>query len=238
MFLLNSCTIGLFCLEEVHPKFRDRADIRWTLVSRIRNVLRGRGYEGTYTSLGVNETDMELLSPASLTEAPEEPEAKHPSGFTRQVKLQILSIAIQGFVKVSTLAIVPVFLATPSQPDQPQNPTRGFEVVKGVLGTKGRFGLNTISTSNVLLSQAAAAIGGQILLVPAIISRHGPLHSYRVVGVILLCLYCLLPLTANWTTWAGMPTMLIILWVYAVASGLATTCSAILYVFPLKFGGE
>lgn len=233
IFLLGSCTQGLFCLEEVHPKFRDQVDIRWTLVSGIRNIFKGRGWsthEGTYTSLRADEADVELLSPAPPIEAPEEPEEKPRSAFTRQVKLQILSVAIQGFLKISTLAIVPVFLATPSEPGQPQNPTRGFEVIKGILGIKGGFGLDTMNTSNVLLSQAAAAIVGQRKLVPRIIDRHGALHSYRPVVVILTFLYCLLPFTATWSTWAGLPTMLIILWVYAVASSLATTCSQILYV--------
>lgn len=242
MFLLGSCTLGLFCLEEVHPKFRDQVDIRWILSSRIRNILTGKGWnsdENAYTHIRADEIDAELpLSPESSTEAPEEPAVKPRSAFTRQIKLQILSIAIQGFLKISTLAIVPVFLATPSKPDQPQNETRGFEVIKGIFGTEGGFGLDTMSISNVLLSQAVAAIGGQILLVPAIISRHGPLHSYRVVVVILMCLYCVLPFTSSWSPWAGLPSILIIMWVYAVASGLATTCSAILYEFPLKFGGE
>jgi hypothetical protein len=140
----------------------------------------------------------------------------------------VLSIAIQGFLKISTLAMLPVFLATPSNPNQPQNP-RDFDVIKRILGGKGGFGLDTISTSKVLLSQAAVCIVGQILLVPAIISRHGPLHSYRVAVFILLCIYYLLPFTANWTSWTGIPTMLIILWVYPLTSSLATTCSAILY---------
>ncbi|OBT53529.1 hypothetical protein VE04_04312 [Pseudogymnoascus sp. 24MN13] len=167
MFLLSSCTLGLFCLEEVHPEFRDQVDIRWILVSRIRNIFRGTGWssgEGTYTSLRADETDVEApVVPASSTEALEERGVKPPSAFTRQVKLQILSVVIQGFLKISTLAIVPVFLATPSGPDQPLNLTRGSEVIRGILGVKGGFGLDTMNTSKVLLSQAAAAIGGQIL---------------------------------------------------------------------------
>jgi hypothetical protein len=233
MFLLSSCTLGLFCLEEVHPEFRDQVDIRWILVSRIRNIFRGTGWssgEGTYTSLRADETDVEApVVPASPTEALEERGVNPPSAFTRQVKLQILSVAIQGFLKISTLAIVPVFLATPSGPDQSLNLTRGSEVIRGILGVKGGFGLDTMNTSNVLLSQATAAIGGQIL-VPRIIDRHGALQSCRAVFVILMFLYYLLPFTATWSTWTGLPTMLIILWVHAVASSLATTCSSILYV--------
>lgn len=235
MILLSSCTVGFFRLEEVHPKFRNRVDIRWTLVRRILNVLAGKGWrthEDAYTPIRTDEIEAELpLRRESSTESPEEHGTKPRSAFTRQIKLQILSIVIQGFLKIATLTIVPVFLATPPQPDEPSSSTRGLQVVKSVLGIKGGFGLDTMSISNVLLSQAVAAIGGQILVVPAIISRHGPLRSYRVVVVILFCLYCVFPSTASWSTWAGLPSVLIIMWVYAVASGLATTCSAILYIF-------
>lgn len=234
MFLLSSCIVGFFRLEEVHPRFRDQIDIRWTLMRRIRNVLTGNGWEtheDAYTPIRTDEIEAELPLPReSSTESPEEHGIKPRSAFTRQIKLQILSIAIQGFLKIATLTIVPVFLATLPQPDEPSSSTRGLQVVKSVLGIKGGFGLDTMSISNVLLSQAVAAIGGQILVVPAIISRHGPLHSYRVVVAILFCLYCVFPFTASWSTWTGLPSILIIMWVYAVASGLAITCSAILYV--------
>ncbi|KFY29274.1 hypothetical protein V493_02449 [Pseudogymnoascus sp. VKM F-4281 (FW-2241)] len=232
VFLLSSCTLGLFCLEEVHLKFRDQVNIKWTLTRRIQNIFKGKRWnadEATYTPLREDEADSGIpLRPISTAETPEEPEVKPPSAFTRQVKLQILSNAIQGFLKISTLAIVPVFLATPPEPGQPQNSTRGLEVIKGIFRIEGGFGLDTMDTSNVLLSQAIATIGGQTLLVPAIIRRKGPLRSYRLVVVILICLYCLLPFTANWSTEAGIPTMLIILWIYTVASSLATTCSQIL----------
>ncbi|KFY49161.1 hypothetical protein V495_00680 [Pseudogymnoascus sp. VKM F-4514 (FW-929)] len=228
MFLLSSCALRLTCSEEVHPELWDQVDIRWTLVGRIRNTLAGKGWESdenTYAHIRSDEIEAGFpLSSASVAVALEGLGAKPPSA---HIKLQMLSIAIQGFLKISTLAMLPVFLATPSNPNPPQN-SRDFDVIKGMLGGKGGFGLDTISTSKVLLSQAAVCIVGQILLVPAIISRHGPLHSYRVAVFILLCIYYLLPFTANWTSWTGMPTMLIILWVYPLASSLATTCSAIL----------
>jgi hypothetical protein len=232
MFLLCSCTVGFFFLEEVHPKFRDQVDIRWTLVSRIRNVLTGKGWntdEDAYTPIGADDIEADSPPrPQSPADAPENLGAKPRSAFTKQIKLQILSIAIQGFLKIATLAIVPVFLATPPIPDKLSSSARGLEMIRLVLGIKGGFGLDTMSISNVLLSQAVAAIGGQILVVPRIIDKHGALRSYRVVVVILFCLYITLPFTANWSSWAGLPLILIILWVYAVASGLATTCSAIL----------
>ncbi|KFY08032.1 hypothetical protein V492_06590 [Pseudogymnoascus sp. VKM F-4246] len=214
--LLSSCTLGLLFLEEVHPKFRDQVDIRWTLVSRIGNLFKGKGWntdEVAYTALKSDEMDVESPQrPKSPTESPEEPGVKPLTVFTTQVKIQILSSAILGFLKVSTLAIVPVFLETPSGSNQPQDPTGGSVLVNGILGIKGGFRLDTVSASHVFFSQAAAAIAGQTL-VPAIIRTYGPLQCYKAAVALLLYLYCFLPFTANWSTGVGFPTMLGILWV-------------------------
>lgn len=238
IFLLSSCILGLFFMEEVHPKYRNQVDIRWTLTGRIQNIFRGKGWktdEGIYT-LRADETDVEASqSPESATEAHEYPEAEPPSAFIRQLKLQILSISIQGFLKISTLVIVPIFLATPSDPNQSQNLPGDSEIVKGILGIKGGFGLDTISTSNILLSQAAVVVIAQARLIPAIIDKYRPLQSFRAAIVVLLYLYCLLPFTANLAPRIGMPSMLLILCVQAVASSLATISSSTLYVCSLKF---
>ncbi|KFY12978.1 hypothetical protein V491_06575 [Pseudogymnoascus sp. VKM F-3775] len=210
IFLLSSCILGLFFMEEVHPKYHNQVDIRWTLTGQIQNIFRGKGWktdEGIYT-LRADETDVEASqSPESATEALEYPEAKPPSAFIRQVKLQILSISIQGFLKISTLVIVPIFLATPSDPNQSQNLPGDSEIVKGILGIKGGFELDTISTSNILLSQAAVVVIAQARLIPAIIDRYRPLQSFRAAIVVLLYLYWLLPFTANLAPRIGMPNL-------------------------------
>lgn len=41
LLFFGSCVIGLFYLEEVHPKFRDRDDIRVVLVNAASNFLTG-----------------------------------------------------------------------------------------------------------------------------------------------------------------------------------------------------
>jgi hypothetical protein len=106
------------------------------------------------------------------------------------------------------------------------------------MGIESGFGLNTMRISNVLLSQAVATIAGQILAVSAITSSQGPLSSLKMALMVLMCLYFVMPFTPDWATWAGLPTILIILWVYTVTSSLATTCSSILFVLPLKFDHE
>jgi hypothetical protein len=97
------------------------------------------------------------------------------------------------------------------------------------LSIEGGFGLDTTNTSNVLLSQAFATILSQILAIPAIISRMGALHSYRMILVLLCFTFVLTPFSAKLPTWAGMPAILLALWIYALGNGLATTASAILY---------
>jgi Na+/melibiose symporter-like transporter len=92
----------------------------------------------------------------------------------------------------------------------------------------GGLGLNTKGTSNVLLAQAAAAIIAQILAVPKIIEKRGPLRSYRLALSILICHYCAIPFAAALPQYLGVTAIIIDLSVYALVNGLGTTCSAIL----------
>jgi hypothetical protein len=137
-----------------------------------------------------------------------------------QVILQILNAAISGFLKIATLAMVPIFLATPPEPLIVES--MGV-MPRSIFGIHGGFGMDTTSISNVLLVQAVAAMICQILVVPHIIDKEGPLWSYRVVVVALIILYCLLPFSANLPRWLSLPAVLVILWAYALVNGLGTT---------------
>jgi hypothetical protein len=231
IFLLGSGMIGFFFLDEVHPKFRTQIDIGRRLVRSFSNILIGRAWNDQIIGYAAVESDgpsMELkqISPSELDGSEsEESKTPLPPAFSGQVMLQILSSAILGFMKIATLAMIPIFLATPLESPQTRTPV----ATRNILSIKGGFELDTTSTSNVLLSQAIATILSQILAVPGIISRMGALHSYRMILVLLCFTFFLMPFSAALPAWAGMPAILLALWVYALGNGLATTASAILY---------
>jgi hypothetical protein len=78
------------------------------------------------------------------------------SAFTKQVILQVLSSTILGYLKIATLATIPVFLETP--PQSSNSTTSGdLNAPKFQFRTNGGFGLSTQGISNVLLTQAVAA---------------------------------------------------------------------------------
>jgi hypothetical protein len=243
VFLFSSSIIGLFYLEEVHPNFRARMDWGRTFAKAARNVFKGQASNmPEYSVIETDEPVMEMSQIASgevqtseeqhpedqtlEDHNPEEYPSHTPSAFSGQVMLQILSSAILGFLKIATLAMIPIFLATPQEPIQP--PVVTMKPRRSIVSVKGGFGLDTTSTSNVLLSQAIATIVSQILIIPAIISRIGPLHTYRTILVVLSFVFFSMPFAAGLPSWAGMLAILITLWAYALATGLATTCSAIL----------
>jgi len=233
MFLSVSCVLGFFLLEEIHPKFRHRVDPTHRLAIVVKSLFYGKKWnqDSEGYSIVEDEDNLEVLELSQVnTGAGYGSTVANNSAFTRQVILQILSTAIQGFLKIATLAMVPVFLATPKQDLTSQASYGKSNTVRGILEVKGGFGMDTTSISNVLLSQAVASIISQILAVPALISRLGPLKSYRCSLIVLVFFYCTLPFVAQTASWIGIATVLLILWLYAFANGLGTTSSAILCV--------
>lgn len=222
-------------MEEIHPAYQDRNDVGRQICIGIRNLLGGKGWnkeraKSGYVSLISDENDTELATVAEAeAEADDTEELDHQplngrAKFTRQVCLQILSSTILGYLKVATLAAVPISLATPSEPTTGSNSklrTRSVTMAGGL-------GLDTQETSNLLLVQAAAAIITQIIVVPKLILKRGPLGSYRLSLSTLLCLYCVIPFAVAFPTSLGLMAMILALCIYALVNGLGATCSAIL----------
>jgi predicted small integral membrane protein len=225
--------LGLFLLEEVYPEFLDRVDLARQLMNIHESYLRKRWnhVKGQYSIIAAEEEEkgLELAeTPPTISRAHQSSAIVSKSPFTSQIILQIVSIALQGFLKIATLALVPVFLATPSPSSATESKVRSgvFEVERG-------FGMNTTNISNVLLSQTIAAIIGQIVGISTAISWQGLLKSFRIGHILLFLIYCTIASTAGTESCIGVVAMLVILWIYALANGLATTCSAILYVNAL-----
>lgn len=231
VFLLASCIWSFLALQEVHPRFQGRIDLGRKVSATIQSFVRSRKWndqKGRYASIRTEEDPIELTNVAESTaDRTQEQFSNRGSAFTKQVMLQILSSTILGSLKVATLAIIPILLATPSQPSS----SAGFEtpgMLKSILGMNGGYGFDTQSISNVLLTQAVAAIISQILWVPTIIARQGPLSSYRLALFVLVFLYCIMPFAASLPKWLAVAAILVLLWLYALVNGLGTTCSAIL----------
>jgi hypothetical protein len=231
VFLLASCVSGFLALQEVHPRFQGQIDLGRKVSATIQSLVRSRKWsdqKGRYASIRTEEDPIELTNVAESTvDRTQEQFSNRGSVFTKQVMLQILSSTILGFLKVATLTVIPILLAAPSQPSR----SAGSEtpgMLKSMLGMNGGYGLDTQSISNVLLTQAVAAVVSQILWVPTIIARQGPLPSYRLALFVLLFLYCTMPFAAGLPKWLAVAAILVLLWLYALVNGLGTTCSAIL----------
>ena len=226
-----NCTLGFLCLEEVHSRFRHHTDIGRIILAAISNLMKGRRWsdsKGRYTNINVEDDSTELRTTA---DGPSQLSMSGPlkleSAFTKQVMLQILSSTILGFLKIATLAIIPIFLAAPSQPSTLATPSKAG-LLNSVFGVKGGYGLDPQSISNVLLTQAVAATVSQLAIVPTIIARLGSLTTYRLALIVLMFLFWIMPLSAGLPHWLGLLDILVILWVYALVNGLCTTCEAIL----------
>jgi hypothetical protein len=232
IILLASCILGLLALQESHPRFRGGNDIGSALAAGVNNLLNGRRWSDRgerYAPVSTGEDTVELENAADASsDYPENRTPEPQSAFTNQVWLQIALTAITGFLKVSTLAIIPVFLATPSRPPMP---TDYPKALKSILAINGGLGLDIQSISNVLLSQALVAIVTQIFLVPRIIAKQGPLQCFRVVLAMLVFLYCVMPFAAGSPDQLALPAILAMLWIYALLNGVGTTCSVILLGF-------
>lgn len=143
--------------------------------------------------------------------------------FTPQTRLQILSVSLLAFHKVSSDVLIPILLATSPSP----SPTKALRQRDAIRFTSG-FGLSSAKIGLVLLSQAVVATAAQFLVVSRIITRFGALGTYRRVLFIFPWIYALLPFFTRLPAYVSMTVLLPILWIYTILVGLGYVCSAIL----------
>jgi hypothetical protein len=119
IFLLSSCTLGWLTLEEVQPQFRGRNDKGREVSAAIYNLLTGQNRRdpmSDYSAVSMGDDDIELHNSTTTNNHTRDLRSMNRwPAFTNQVMLQIFSSAILGFLKIATLAAIPVFLAIPSQ---------------------------------------------------------------------------------------------------------------------------
>lgn len=165
--------------------------------------------------------DLSADKGSSGDEHEEEPELKPKQKFTRQVILQILSVSLLAFHKVSSDAIIPTFLAAPSTPSDSQPAQRD------ILQTPGGFGYSKQTVGMILLSRAIVG-----LLAPAtavrLNDRLGPLTAHRVTLAIFPATYIFTPLLPRLPPALALVFVSLDLWIKTILSSVGYICSAVL----------
>ncbi len=144
--------------------------------------------------------------------------------FTGQVLLQILSVSLLKFQKVSSDSIMPTFLASPSTASSAPpslQPRNFFETTCG-------FGYSSQKVGLILLSQAVVALVAQATVVPISIEKLGTLKSYRIVLSIYLATYIFTPLLPKLMPPFPLVSVTLDLWMKVTLSSIGYICSAIL----------
>lgn len=241
--------MGLLFLRETHPRLAKSPVFENRFIQTIKNIFKGtfRTSKGTSYSrlaqaddLGVELTARTLIeseisgelelestdSARTLTrrEESEPTEKAQVKPWTNQVVLQIISVSLLAFHKVSSDIITPTFLAIPAKDDGVSENLAArsfFELSHG-------FGFSSQKIGFILLTQAAVAIAAQLTLVPFIASKFGALRVYRLVFCIFPVTYLFTPFLAKVRPPFAMMVLLLDLWVKVALSSTGYVCSAIL----------
>lgn len=172
---------------------------------------------------GGNSVELERLCSSDEVQASREHTTPLQSPYSYQIILQVLSVSMLAFHKVSSDILIPMFLATPSFVSKGNG-----KLHRKLLEFVGGFGMSTAQIGNVLLTQAVAAIIFQKFAIPRIIAKCGALKTYRAVLHLFPCLYVLTPFTVRLPHLLGLFALLLDLWMKTLLVGLGYNSSAIL----------
>ncbi|KAJ3577792.1 hypothetical protein NPX13_g2774 [Xylaria arbuscula] len=234
--LLTLVAVFLF-LKETHPKLSAMPDPGMRLWNTIWTVLRWKTTkttDGCYSPLNTDEANLEQRSPTVppeetehelqnlddvMTATDNQKESVPGSSFTHQVILQILSVSLLAFHKVSSDAIMPTFLAAPSETETEN--TRGFQ-------ESGGFNYSGQKIGFILLSQAIFALCIQVTIVPLFVNRFGTLNAYRIVLGIYPFAYVFTPFLPRLGEPLALGIVALDLWEKVALSSVGYICSAVL----------
>ena len=194
---VSSFTVVLLFLPETNPKLAGRSDLGLRVGEALAGSM-GRGTRqerGQYAPLPTEQRP----TAQTLERAPDEDdESAHElqamttevqqfdpdtnvktrlrhNSFTPQVVLQIISVSLLAFHKVSSDAVIPTFLAAPMTPSSSQRSRRD------IFETSGGFGYSNKKVGMILLSQAIVGLIAQATIVPYFIDKVGSLKAYRLI---------------------------------------------------------
>lgn len=244
----TSFIVALMSLPETHPQLSSYFDLGLSIRRLLSRLSGGRLFQDgsryiplkgqrqfTPTSQAQSQQDAdengemhhELKDMSDLEEPSESPgdlgcERKPTKAFTTQVILQIISVSLLAFHKVSSDAIIPPFLAAPAVPSDPQ-PTR-----RDALSTPGGFGYSNQKVGVILLSQAVVAMIAQVTLVPFLINKLGSMTAYRILLGVYPAMYLFTPLLPKLPSSPSLVFLVLELWIKVILSSIGYICSAVL----------
>ena len=242
VFCITSAA-AFFLLTETNPRFSGTTDISTKVLQGLKRfhakftgIWRRPGHveytmvNGENGRLPTNDTDEHTaeieLSPRgrpSASNLSTLSQGSEDRPYTVQVILQILSVSLLAFHKIASDTLIPVFLAAPSSAgDVPKLR------VRSVFHIGGGFGLSPASVGNVLLTQAMTAILVQSFAVPRIVTKYGPLRTYRWTLFVFPILYCMTPFVVKLRFPFSLIALLLDLWIKVLLVALGYVCSAIL----------
>ncbi|KAI0015214.1 major facilitator superfamily domain-containing protein [Xylariomycetidae sp. FL0641] len=230
-------------LEETQPRLTPRADMGLKIGHKILTFLHCRHAKTGSSQYIPLQVDERAIPPRS-NEQPEHDADAHELGnldgegaddedtgpgkthhrvFTPQVILQILSVSLLAFHKVSSDAIMPTFLATP----RASTPT-GHGSGRSLLQGAGGFEYSSQKIGLILLAQAVFAMAIQVTLVPRFISKLSTLTAYRIILCIYPVSYIFTPALPSLEEPLSLITVLLDLSLKVFSSSTGYVCSAIL----------
>ncbi|KAL2068550.1 hypothetical protein VTL71DRAFT_14887 [Oculimacula yallundae] len=234
-FIMTSGLLGILFLEESHPRFCDQHDSGRSLSKWVTSRFKRAGNRASieeYAALNTDEDAIPLVGRSGTSidddtgntdehQTGNDAFADVPksSAYSRSVILQILAVSLLAFHKVSSDAIIPIFLASQSTENSPSSNPFKFSI---------GFGFKSPQIANVLLTQAIVAIISQALVVPKVIDHFGPLRTFRWTLFMLPWIYILTPFTARLPYPISLMAILLDLWTKGVLVNLGYVCSAIL----------
>jgi hypothetical protein len=221
-------------LEETHPRLAGQSDVGLKAGLTIMACITGKPRrEGKYIYVPLSgdlldneeEAGHELRGLPVDTPRDGDVNSDNSTGkvFTSQITLQILSVSLLAFHKVSSDAIMPTFLAAPlATTTSQQNPALDLPQ------TTGGFGYNSQRIGFILLSQAIIAIITQATLIPFFIQRVGSLNAYRIVLCLYPVMYLFTPFLPNLISPLSLAGVVLELWFKVILSSVGYICSAVL----------
>ena len=147
--------------------------------------------------------------------------------FTSQMILQISSVSLLAFHKVSSDAVMGTFLSLPRS--QPDSVDVGMTASRSIaIETNGGFGLSTHHIGLIFLTEAFFRAIIQPTCIPFVINRLGALRAYRLVLSIYPATYLFTPFLPGLPRILGVVVLVIDLWVKVALPSVGYVCSAVL----------